>query len=71
MTFVGLDEEYRQIYHKDALITISEASANAVLSPKSKAKLNQFYLQSWSPLLDLEILFKYKRGKDGKTKESA
>jgi len=71
MTFVGLDEEYRQIYHKDALITISEASANAVLSPKSKAKLNQFYLQSWSPLLDLEILFKYKRGKDGKAKVSA
>lgn len=66
MTFVGLDKEYMHIYSKKPLITISEASSNFAITPRMKEKLNNFYLQNYSPLLDLEILFKYKRGRDGK-----
>ncbi len=67
MTFVGLDKEYRQIYLKDSLVTISEANTGISMTEKTKQKLNHFYLQSYSPLLDLEILFKYKRRKNGKS----
>lgn len=67
MTFVGLDKEYRQIYTKEPLITIAEANSYAVYSQKTKEKLNHFYLQNYSPLLDLEIILKYKRGENGKT----
>ncbi|MCX7909349.1 MAG: glycosyltransferase family 2 protein [Ignavibacteria bacterium] len=66
MTFVGLDKEFRQIFHKQPLITISEANSSALTTPKALEKLNLFYLQGYTPLLDLEILLKYKRGKDGK-----
>lgn len=66
MTFVGLDKEYRQIFPKEPLVPISEANSGLLLSQKMKEKLNHFYLQNYSPLLDLEILFKNKRGKYGK-----
>ncbi len=66
MTFVGLDKEFRQLYKKEPLITITEAYSGIVLREKTKEKLNTFYMQNYSPLLDIEILLKYKRGKYGK-----
>ncbi|MFN3782137.1 MAG: nucleoside-diphosphate sugar epimerase/dehydratase, partial [Candidatus Kapaibacteriota bacterium] len=66
MTFVGLDKEYRQLYQKEPLITITEAYSGIVLRVRTKEKLNNFYMQNYSPLLDIEILLKYKRGKYGK-----
>lgn len=67
MTFVGLDKEYREFYDKEPLVTISEAHRGAFLTPRTKEKLNQFYIKEYSPLLDLEILFKYRKGKNGKS----
>jgi GT2 family glycosyltransferase len=67
MTFVGLDKEFRQIYSKEPIVTISDANRGIIFSKRMKEKLNNFYLQNYSPLLDLEILFKYKRDNHGKS----
>jgi len=67
MTFVGLDKEFRDFYDKEPLVTISEANKGAFITPRTKEKLNQFYIKGYSPLLDLEVLLKYKKGNDGKS----
>ncbi len=65
MTFVGLDKEYREFYEKVPLISISEANMGTFLTSRTKEKLNHFYIKGYTPLLDLEILYKYRRGKNG------
>ncbi|MGB9912954.1 MAG: glycosyltransferase, partial [Candidatus Kapaibacteriota bacterium] len=43
MTFVGLDKEFRQIYSKEPIVTISDANRGIIFSKRMKEKLNNFY----------------------------
>jgi GT2 family glycosyltransferase len=62
MTFVGTGDSSNTI-EKKPLISIVEAHSNIHLSEGTIYKLKQFYLENYSPLLDIELLLKYIRGR--------
>lgn len=61
MTFVGTGDSSNTI-EKRHLISIVEVHSDMHLSEGTIHKLKQFYLENYSPLLDIELLLKYIRG---------
>ncbi len=58
MTLVGVDK-FDVARQKKPLISLADAYRDIHLSPITIEKLNQYYQQNYSPLLDLEVMFKY------------